>query len=100
MVSPILWIKGMERAPWSLLRLIEISRIRRRLVLFERHQIAVLADPVGLVPDADEWDLLVAIILRPVRQRVEVAMVGLHHSPGPCQRMIRYGDFIMKEVAV
>src|SRR5258707_2807074 len=36
---------------------------------------------VGLVADMNEWNLLVANVLRPLRQRVEGAAIVLHHRP-------------------
>src|SRR3984893_509138 len=92
--------RPVKPAPSSLLRLIEISQIRRLLLVSGRHQVAVLAHLVGLVPDMNEWNLLVANILWPVRQRIEVAPIVLHHRPGTRQCVVGHGDFVMKDVAV
>ncbi len=48
----------------------------------------------------NEWNLLVANVLRPLRQRVEGAAIVLHHRPRTDQCVVGHGDFVMKEVAV
>src|SRR6266849_3781624 len=84
----------------SLLRLLEISQVRRWLLVSGRHQVAVLIHFVGLVADMNEWDLLVANVLRPLRERVEGAAIALRHRPRTGQCVVGHGDFVMKEVAV
>src|SRR6516225_11473799 len=83
-----------------LLRLSEISQIRRRLVLSRRHQVAVFTHPIDLRADAKEWNSLVADILGPVRQWIEGAPVVLHHRPWTGQCMVGHGDFVMQEVSI
>src|SRR5215467_288800 len=84
----------------SLLRLVEISQVRRWLLVSGRHQVAVLTHFVGLVADMNEWNLLVANVLRPLRQGVEGATIVLHHGPRTGQCVVGHRDFVMKEVAV
>src|ERR1700722_20709985 len=72
----------------SLLRLLEIFQIGRRLILPGRHQIAVRTQHIALAPDVDELLALGANILDPDRPRIGVAAIGLIHGPRPRQSMI------------
>src|SRR5260370_25669539 len=82
----------------SLLGLLEISQIRRRLVLLGGHQIAVRAQHIALVADVDELLTLGAYILDPDRPRICVAAVGLVHRPRTPQSTIDHCDVVMQEI--
>src|SRR6266436_1883154 len=85
---------------FSLPRLIEISQIGRRLILLDRHHIAVLADEIVVLADADVVIILAAIIEMPDRSRVGFAMVFFGNGPRAGQRIIDRRDFVEKNVLV
>src|SRR5947209_15171132 len=64
-------------------RLLEISQIRRWLVLLDRHQQAVGADRVGLPADRDDHVALGTAADDPARTRIGAVHVFLVHRPGP-----------------
>jgi hypothetical protein len=78
------------RAVWpdchaSPLRVLEISQIRRRLVLLGRHQEAIGAQEIVFFANHDLRVVLGAIRFGPVRTRIRVAPVSFVHRPGPRQ---------------
>src|SRR6266853_5495014 len=82
----------------SLSRLLEIAQIGRHLILAGRHQVAVAAEEIVLLADNDVIVVLGALVILP--QHLAFAAIGLGHGPGPRQRMVDRGDFVMKEVGV
>src|SRR6202034_2761960 len=80
------------------LRLLEIARVRRRLVLARRHQIAVGAEQVGLAADDDVLVVLMAIVLAP--GRVALALVAARDRPWPRQGVIDQRDLVEQLVGV
>src|SRR5579859_2203359 len=68
--------------------LLEISQIRRGLVLLDRHQEAVGAECVFLPADTDQHAAFTAIAYYPARTRIGAVHVLLVHGPGPRQRMV------------
>jgi hypothetical protein len=58
-----------------LLRLIEIAQVRRRLILFHRHQVAVGAQQIALLADDHVVVAFRAVVLRP--DDLRLAPVGL-----------------------
>src|SRR5262249_34368969 len=86
---------GAGRVPGrSLLRLLEITQIRRRLVLAGRHEQAVGAEHVILPADADMRIVLGTDFLDPIVVRIGVPGIFLLHAPWPGQRMVDGGDFV------
>src|SRR5262249_43652780 len=70
----------------SLLRLVKVSQVRRRLVLLGRHQVAIGAQEVGLRADrhmvvSDRADILHEV-------RVVGAAISLEHGPGARQGVV------------
>src|SRR5438445_4980843 len=63
-----------------LLRRLEISQIRRRLILGRGHDRAVRALEIGLLADLEDA-LTVAAVLGPFRVFVGQAAIGLEHRP-------------------
>src|SRR5262249_23145282 len=66
--------------------LIEISQVRRRLVLAGGHEHAVAALEIALALNKDVLVVLAAMILD--ERRLAVALVAADHGPGPCQGVI------------
>src|ERR1700681_703263 len=90
-----------SRRPPSLPCLVEVTQIRRRLVLAGRHQNAVAAEEIDLLVDRDQAAALRAIGLVPFGMLViGVAQIFLVHGPRPRQRMVDHGDLVMQDVAV
>src|SRR5260221_468101 len=82
----------------SLLRLLEISQIGRRLILLGRHQEPFRAHEI--VFRADD-DLVVALGARrsaPVRKWLRAAPKCLVDAPRPRQGVVENGDLVMQEV--
>src|SRR5262249_57196975 len=80
---------GAGRVPGrSLLRLLEITQIRRRLVLAARHEQAVGAEHVILPADAGMRIVLRTDFLDPIVARIGVAWIFLFHGPLPRQRSV------------
>src|ERR1700732_5367594 len=70
--------RALPRLPERLLlRPLEIARVRRRLVLARRHQVAVRTDEIGLAADDDVLVVLVAIVLGP--SRIALPFVAARH---------------------
>src|SRR5262249_16163524 len=84
----------------SLLRLLKVSQIGRRLMLFCRHQIAVRTEHIVLLADLHESLALGTIRLYPYRSRIRQSPVGLGHRPRTCQRIINDRDLIMEQVLI
>src|SRR5215469_15702566 len=82
----------------SLLRLIEISKIRRSLPFLRRHDHAVGAQKVGLSLDADMIVVLHAVVLDPPRMRIGAAAIALGHSPRMYQSMVEDGNLVADDV--
>src|SRR5258708_4642648 len=93
------YFRGPAPAP-SLPRLIEISRVRRRLVLAGRHQQTIRAHEIILLADRELLVVLAAIILGPVRTRILIAHVFLVDGPRSRQGMVDHGNFVMKDVGI
>src|SRR3989442_1496074 len=79
----------------SLPRLLEISQVRRRLVLAGRHQHVIAAQEINLLADGDQRAALGTIGLVPVGARTWVAHISFVHGPRPGQGMVDHGDFVM-----
>src|SRR5262249_13904136 len=84
----------------SLLRLLEIAQVRRRLVLLDRHQQAVGAEEIRLVADADHGIVQGADGAGPARPRVGIARRLLEDDPRLAQRVIEHGDLVVDDVLV
>src|SRR5262249_49870387 len=83
-----------------LLRLIEISKIRRRLVLLGGHQKAVGAQVVVFVADDDLAVAFGAGAFAPGRAQIRIAPKRLVDAPRPRQRVIEDGDLVMEDVRI
>jgi hypothetical protein len=79
--------------------LLEISQIRRWLVLARGHEQAITADEVVLRADLNMCVAL-ARKFRPNWLRVGVAQILLVNRPWPRERVIYHGDLVMKYVSV
>src|SRR5215470_11498782 len=79
-------------------RLLEISQVGRRLVLLCRHQVAVRAHHIDLLPDADMLVALGTNGLDP--DRTAHAMVALDDRPGTGQSMVDGRDFVLENVRI
>src|SRR5207249_11441923 len=84
----------------SLLRLIEISQIRRRLVFLCRHQEAVETEHVILPANADVVVAFTANVFDPDRSRIGISAVSLFHRPGTCQGVVDRGDLVVKKIPI
>src|SRR5215813_5564948 len=80
----------------ELARLLEVSQVRRWLVLADRHQEAIRALEVPVLADDDVVVSLVAKIFRP--QRLVLTIVVPRHRPGPGQRVVDGRDLRMKKI--
>src|SRR3984957_7950104 len=65
----------------SLLHLLEISQVGRRLIAARRHELAVAALVVGFVADLHEPVVADAVVFEPVGELARIARVGLLHLP-------------------
>src|SRR5262245_66615457 len=79
--------------------LIEISQVRRWLVLLLRHEQAVATDEVDLLVDGDIGVGFDAVVLLP-RDVLGTPPVVLHHSPWPRQRVVDGGHLIVEDVGI
>ena len=85
----------------SLLRLFEISQIRRRLVLPGGHQEAVSAEHVVLIGDGDMIVGFGTILFRPGGIGIiRAAPVVLHDGPRSRERVIDHRNLVMSNVAI
>src|SRR5262249_42773559 len=82
----------------SPLRAGELLRIRRRLVLAGRHQLAVGAEEVVLALDLDPRVLLRAHRGAPERVRLVGPLGRLLDRPRPRQRVVVDGDVVVENV--
>src|SRR5258708_15372802 len=81
--------------------LLEITQIRRRLVLHGGHQEAVAAEEVNLLTDPDMSILFAANrVAEPGRLVGRGAPVGFGHQPWPGQSMIDGGDVVVQQIRV
>src|SRR5437016_3414452 len=88
-----------SRAP-LLPRLLEITQIRRRLVLEGRHQLAIgRVDHIGLAADLDPNIVRRAGLHSPHRAGIGLAENLLEPAVGPRQGMVQYDDIVIKDVA-
>src|SRR4029453_10108551 len=71
--------------PPLLWRLLEMSKIGRRLTLLDRHQMAVAAEPIGLLADMDHGLALRTDVLGPMRPLFLHAAEFLVDRPRPRQ---------------
>src|SRR6516164_10775468 len=84
----------------SLLWLLEVPQIRRRLVLTGRHQYAVAAHEISVLADRDFCCILRAVKLAPIRARIGVVYIFFVDGPRPRQCMVEHRDLVMKNVRV
>src|SRR5262245_3918605 len=84
--------------PVALLGGPEVSQIRRLLTFAGRHQIAISAQVIVLVPDNDVVVSLGAVVLRPLH--LGQAAVILGHCPRTRQGVVGCGHFVVKDVRV
>src|SRR6266567_3159080 len=77
--------------PASFLRLLEMPKIRRALVLPRRHQVAVGAAHVVLLADEDLLVAFRADVLAPEIPRIGIALVVFDHRPGTRERVVDHG---------
>src|SRR5260370_8222962 len=82
----------------SLLRLLEISQIRRRLILLGRHQESFRAQEVIFLADDDLGVALGARGSAPVRISLRAAPKCLVDAPGPRQGLVAHGAFVTKQL--
>src|SRR5262249_12302823 len=85
----------------SLPRLLEITQIRRGLILIGRHQLAVgHVDNVGLVADLDPNVVFGTGLQQPHRARIRLADGIPAFGVGPRHGVIYYGDLVIERIAV
>src|SRR5437016_14600046 len=82
----------------SLSRLIEIPRVWRRLVLPGGHQVAIRAQEIGVVADADHGVVFRASFGAPERPGFWVATGLLGDRPRSRQRLVYHSDFVTSDV--
>src|SRR5438105_5968669 len=75
----------------------EIARVRRRLILAGRHQVAVGTQEIEFLADDDV--IVVFATLEFVPQDIALAVEGLHYHPGPGQRIVDCRDLVAQDVA-
>src|SRR5215467_7122907 len=80
------------------LHLIELTQIRRRLIPTARHQVAVLANEIGLALDDDQRVVLVTDEFGP--DRLRIAAVSPRHRPGPREGMVDDRDLVVERVVL
>jgi hypothetical protein len=80
--------------------MLEISQVRRGLVLPRWHQEAVGAEEITLSANDDDRIVRAAIWLGPIRTWVRVTTKCLVHAPRPRQGVIEHGDFDMKNARI
>src|SRR5262249_14218174 len=90
------------RAPTLLFpRLLEITQIRRRLILVSRHQLAIgRVNNVSLIADLDPDVVLWAGLQQPYRARILLAHGLLDFGVRPRHGVIYHGDLVIERVAV
>src|SRR5215467_11120877 len=81
--------------PQLFLRRLEISQIRRRLILHRGHDGAVPALEIGLIADLEDA-FAVAAVLWPLRIFVRQAAIGLEHRPRTREGVIDQGDLVVE----
>jgi hypothetical protein len=81
-----------------LLRLFEISQIRRRLVLLGGHQVAVSAEEIALLADFDITVALGTDFLDPFRPFDRHTSICLGDRPWTRQRVVDRGDLVVEDV--
>src|SRR5579883_2046413 len=84
----------------SLLRLIEISKIRRSLALLGRHEHSVGAEKVWLSLDADMVVVFHAVVLDPPWMRVGAPAIALGHNPRARQGVVENGNLVSYDVRI
>src|SRR5215510_3666356 len=81
--------------------LLEIAQVGRRLVLLGRHKVAVGAEKVVLLTDADVVIAFAAnLVGKPERFIAYHASIGLLDHPRPGQRMVDGGDVVAHQVRI
>src|SRR6202521_3902777 len=78
---------------------LEISQVRRRLVLLRRHEQPVRAQHIVLVAD-HHMIVVLAILFGPERPRIRHAPIVLHHGPGSRQRMVDDRDLVVRDLVI
>src|SRR5262249_9509954 len=86
-------------APKLLLRRLEVSQVRRRLILLDRHQVAVAAHHVIVLADPDVMIVLGAMVEIP-DHIAAFALILLGNGPGPRERIVDGGDLVEQDVLV
>src|SRR5262249_27077378 len=82
-------------------RSIEVSQIRRRLILLDRHQEAIGAQEVVFLADDNVNIIFSTDVLSPPDWLVRrYAAVILDDRPGARQRIVDRGDFIMEKIEI
>src|SRR5260370_20072108 len=95
------WTARCDSAPahtGSVLWLIEVLQIRRRLVLPGRHHLAGAVEHIVLVTDIDLKIVLGADRLD--KDRVPLAMHGLEHGPWATERVVISRDLVVQDVRI
>src|SRR5215469_12732210 len=92
--QPILLISSHRGRANSLPRLLEISQVRRRLAFAGRHQIAIAAAIIGLLPDPDQLVVAGAVIFEPFRILGRQTAIGLRHRPRARVGIVDQGDVV------
>src|ERR1700675_308292 len=80
-----------------LLRLLEMSQVRRRLVLAGGHDVVVGVAVIEFVADLDHRGHPGAIFLTPRREFVSIATVCLEHGPWAREGIVEQRDLVVDE---
>src|SRR5215472_478780 len=84
----------------SLLGLLEVFEARRWLILLDRHQVALRAQVIGLVPDLDPQVVVRANLGMPFRGDARLARGLLEDRPRLGQRVVVHRDLVINEIAI
>src|SRR4051812_24524152 len=80
--------------------LLEVASVGRRLVLPDRHQIAIGADGIHLFADRDQIVGFHAIVLHPARTWIWSAYVFLVDDPRTREGVVEHRDLVMKDFRI
>src|SRR6266704_3733964 len=92
------FVPTLPPTPKLLLRLIEISQVRRRLILLHWHQVAVTAHHVIVLADPDVMIVLGTMVEMP--DHIALALILLGNGPGARERIVDRGDLVEQNVFV